>query len=253
MRWVGLDVRRYDPGDDPRAQWKRLLDSFGIDAVLDVGASDGGYVSRLRNSGYTGIIISFEPRLSAFAELKRKSCDDPTWEVKNHALGNLDGEVQINVAGNYGSSSLLQMLPAHMQHAPASRYIGKETVQIRRLDSVFKTLPVHGRSVLLKIDTQGYEEAVLDGSTESLQCIDTIQIELSLAPLYEGAMLIHEMCAHLHTMRYGMVFVETGFHDRVTGRILQVDCIFHRSREYQMTGEASRSQSDASRVGGVRD
>lgn len=41
----------------------------------------------------------------------------------------------------------------------------------------------------LKIDTQGYEEKVLNGAEELLSKVKVIQTELSLMPLYKGKIL----------------------------------------------------------------
>ena len=40
----------------------RFLSDFQVDCVLDVGANTGQYGVRLRQIGYRGLIVSFEPR-----------------------------------------------------------------------------------------------------------------------------------------------------------------------------------------------
>ena len=39
----------------------KLLDSYSIDLILDVGANTGQYAARMRGIGYAGEIVSFEP------------------------------------------------------------------------------------------------------------------------------------------------------------------------------------------------
>ena len=49
----------------------------------------------------------------------------------------------INVAGNKDSSSILKMLDTHVDNAPNSKYIGKQEIQIKSLDSIIvDTAPV---------------------------------------------------------------------------------------------------------------
>jgi len=60
---------------------ERLLASYGVDCVFDVGANTGQYAEGLRNLGYKGRIISFEPLSAAHALLIENSRDDPEWVV----------------------------------------------------------------------------------------------------------------------------------------------------------------------------
>lgn len=40
--------------------------------------------------------------------------------------------------------------------------------------------------VYLKIDTQGYDLAVLRGTVETLKCVPVLQMEAAVRPIYEG-------------------------------------------------------------------
>ena len=63
--------------------------------------------------------------------------DDPLWDVYPRcAIGDHNGEVEINIAGNSESSSILPMLESHRSAAPDSAYQGKEIVPIKTLDDV---------------------------------------------------------------------------------------------------------------------
>lgn len=224
----GYDIVRFQPGSSFLAGRKKLMCSYGVNIVLDVGANSGQYARELRNTGYKERIISFEPLSSAYAQLVDNRKSDASWEVFNLALGDSDGKAVINIAGNSYSSSILEMLPAHLKSAPASGYVGQEQVKIAKLDSIFGSLHLEGKSIYLKIDTQGFEESVLRGAENSLQFINTIQLEMSLLPLYHGELLFPAMYALLCGKGYQMVSVEPGFSDPQTGRLLQIDGIFHR-------------------------
>jgi hypothetical protein len=97
------------------------------------------------------------------------------------------------------------------------------------LDAVFAELCASAKSIYLKIDTQGYEDKVLRGAQASLARIDTIQVEMSLVPLYKDELLFADMCTLLGAKGYTLVSLEGVFSDPVTGHLLQVDGIFHRS------------------------
>jgi hypothetical protein len=82
--------------------------------------------------------------------------------------------------------------------------------------------------VYLKIDTQGFESKVIAGAEQVLSRIDTIQLEMSLVPLYEGELLFDEMCRLMMNKGYSLVSAEAGFSDETSGQLLQMDGIFHR-------------------------
>jgi FkbM family methyltransferase len=134
---AGLDLHRLTPAADPYVQLNYALKAHGIDLVLDVGANTGQFASSLRAIGYNGRIVSFEPLSSAHARLSAAAKGASTWIVHERcAIGDRDGETEINVAGNSVSSSVLAMTDKHATAAPGSAYVGRESVQMVRLDSI---------------------------------------------------------------------------------------------------------------------
>ena len=228
LRRLGYDLVRYRADEHPLARRARLLSRQRISLVLDVGANSGQYGRELRELGYRGRIVSFEPLAAAFGELQRSVRGDPAWETRNFALGDAPGRTEINVAANSYSSSLLGMLPAHLAAAPHSRYVGREAIEVRTLDAIFPSLARPEDRVHLKIDTQGFEKRVLAGAGASLASIATLQMELSLVRLYEGESLLGEMLAHAAGLGFELVALEPGFSDPESGRLLQVDALFQR-------------------------
>lgn len=112
---------------------------FGCDLVLDVGANTGQYAARLRELGYGGKILSFEPLPDAHAQLLARAAADPLWEVHPRcALGAAAGTGALNVAGNSVSSSLLPMLDLHAAAAPRSIYIGQVETPVTTLDALLE-------------------------------------------------------------------------------------------------------------------
>jgi FkbM family methyltransferase len=226
---AGYDISRFTPEAHPVARMKQLLGSCEIDVVVDVGANCGQFGTVLRHDlGYTKRIISFEPLTSAFAVLEAKADNDPQWEVMKMALGDADELSGINIAGNSQSSSLLGMLPAHLAADPDSAYRGKEDVRVKRLDSIFGGLWNQGDGVLMKIDTQGYEDRVLKGAEEAMQRIDTVQMEMSLVPMYEGEVLFCDLHRIMESKGYSLVSLSPVLSDPSSGSLLQIDGIFHR-------------------------
>jgi FkbM family methyltransferase len=228
LRRNGLDVVRYSPSSHPLARRARLIATYRINVVLDVGANIGQYGRQLRELGYRGRLISFEPLVAAFAQLKNTARSDGSWTTMNMALGDKEGTCAINVSGNSQSSSFCEMLKVHEDTAPGSRVIGTEIVRVTTLDCLIDQLCSRDDRILLKIDAQGYEKHVLDGAERALRRIDTLQMEMSLVPLYRDEMLFPKMIEWLAGREFQLVAVEPGFTDPTSGRLLQVDGMFRR-------------------------
>lgn len=230
LRKLGLEVHRYVPPTSPTQGLVASLCKFDIDLVLDVGANKGQFVSDIRHWGYAGRIVSFEPLSQAHAELLQSCAGDPMWDAYPRcALGDHDGEVEINIAGNSESSSILPMLESHRSAAPESAYQGKEIVPIKTLDAVAGQYLKDARAPFLKIDTQGFEWQVLDGARDTLPHIKGILVELSLLPLYEGQHLWRDVIDRLEAAGFTLWAFKPVFSDQASGRTLQVDGIFYRN------------------------
>ena len=229
LRAIGYDIVYYRPYHHPLARRKWLLDIYGVQVVLDVGANTGQFSEKLRETGYHGRIVSFEPLPDAFEVIKAKAMRDRWgWAVHNFALGFREERTMIHVAGNSYSSSILPMLSRHEQSAPHSRYVRDVEIEVKTLDSIFQPEWRSNRDVFMKVDTQGFEKQVLDGAANSLPFIDTIQLEMSLSPLYDGELPFEDMYGLIREKGYRLVAIEPGFSDSKSGEMLQVDAVFHR-------------------------
>jgi FkbM family methyltransferase len=228
IRKTGFDIVKYNYESHPIARRLKLLENYNINIVLDVGANIGQYAKKLIANGFTGKIVSFEPLSEAFRILTINAQSYNSWIVKNLALGDKECKTNINVSANSQSSSILSMLPKHEIAELDSKYINKEEIQLTKLDLIFNDIYSKGQNIYLKLDTQGFEKKIIDGAEKSLNYIDTIQIEMSLIPLYEEGLLFNEMYELITGKGYTMVSIEPGFSDKETGQLYQVDGIFHR-------------------------
>jgi len=207
----------------------KFLESFNIDLVIDVGANRGQFARNLFADGYRGEILSFEPLLNEHAELMKASNGDSRWHVAERvAIGNTTGASQINIAGNSLSSSVLPMLARHSDAAPASEYIGTESVPICRLDDCAHSVLAHSVCPFLKLDVQGYEREAIRGASALMKKIVGLQVELSVVPLYCGGALIEEILAELRSDGFVLFKICPGFTDHHSNQVLQYDGIFFR-------------------------
>lgn len=205
----------------------RALDSVGVTTVIDVGANVGQFAIQLRRAGFTGEIISIEPLSGAFKELSSRAARDPRWHVLRAAAGSEPGEIQINVAANSFSSSVLPMTSAHTDNAPGSEYIAAEHARVTTVQEVVESYSVDPSVTLLKVDTQGFEAEVLAGAGDLVRSFAAIQVEMSFVELYQGQRLFDESYAQMLGWGLHLYALETGF-SGADGRLLQCDGLFVR-------------------------
>jgi len=163
-------------------------------------------------------------------KLLQASAASPRWTVAERcAIGDTNGEVDINISQNSVSSSILPILDACVASAPDSKYIGVERVPVITLESIAPGYLKDSNAPFLKIDAQGFEHAVLAGAGNILPKIKGIQIELSLVPLYDGQLLFRQLWDYLESAGFSLQFILPGFTDDTTGRQLQADGLFFRN------------------------
>jgi FkbM family methyltransferase len=220
----GAEIIRSNP--DPRSQ---LMRDTGTALVLDVGAFVGEYGRQLRSAGYRERIVSFEPQTRAFDALRENASGDPAWECRRLALANRSEQATLKVADRAEASSLLTLDRDHVAANPEWTLAGEELVTVATLDSLRRELIRADDRVLLKIDAQGSELDVLRGAEQTLDGhVDLIEVELSLAPIYQGQPLLPEVTTYLYEKGFRLVWLERILVDRRTRLLLQVDALFKR-------------------------
>jgi FkbM family methyltransferase len=205
-----------------------ILLNYGINLVLDVGANTGQYGMRTRALGYQGRIVSFEPVLASFTELTKSTHDDPLWMPVNIGCGDYDGKATINTFNLSVMNSILPTSSLIEKEYPQVKDIGQEEILISQIDTVFDEYYNSADSVLLKIDTQGFERNVLEGAKDSLDKISGIQMELSFVEHYKDETLFQEMVNFLSHRGFTLVCLEPHTHNLENGKFLQADGTFFR-------------------------
>jgi FkbM family methyltransferase len=169
---------------------REMFARLSVDCVIDVGANDGGYAMFLRREvGFAGPILSFEPVSELADRCRALGRRDPLWRVYGYALGEREETAEINVARHSTLSSMLT--PSRFgvslfggQIEPSRR----ETIEVRTLARMMPELrAAHGfQRPYLKIDTQGFDLAVMRGAGATLSSVSALQTELSLRSIYDG-------------------------------------------------------------------
>ena len=205
-----------------------MLNRYGVDTVLDVGANNGQYARRLIRGGFQGRIVSFEPLPIALTKLRLNSSGFDRWQVAGFALGAETTTATMNVASDTQSSSLLPMTERLQQAGNDLDCVETITINVKRLDDILSSYCEPQDKVFLKLDVQGLEHQVISGAKHCMHQIIGLQMEVSTRPLYENAPLWDESFKLAESMGFVPTSIESGFSDHTTGVMLQADCTFVR-------------------------
>jgi FkbM family methyltransferase len=140
---------------------------FSPACVIDVGAQVG--TPELYNVFPNSKHLFIEPVSECIDELNRIAASLPDAKVFNCAVGNEDVSAILSMSDTKQYSSIVSSLGGESR-----------IVDVKKVDSIFKQERVDG-SILLKIDVDGAEENVLQGSQEVLSNDCVVVIEATLA------------------------------------------------------------------------
>ena len=213
----------------------RILTTLAINCVLDVGAHTGEFGRELRRIGYRGHIVSFEPVACNFRELFRVASGDPWWRVFPFALGERNGHADINVFGGSTFHSLLAPNEYGRETFGEKLAIERtERIEIKRLDEVLDSCleGIPTPRLYLKMDTQGYDLAVVEGAGAALGRVLALQTEVALQTIYQDMRTtLCNTIPELQERGFGVTGLFPVTRDVKDGlQIIELDCVMIRSR-----------------------
>ena len=229
---LGYDIVRHPSRHSLQWHLQLLFARLEINCVLDVGANLGQYARFLREHGYQGHIVSFEPVPEAFEQLRHAMSGDPKWRGFQYALGERDGEAGFQVSGGDAqASSLLELNDEGPKRWGSDHELARrETVEVRRLDTVLDTVTegIPRPRIYLKMDTQGYDLRVLEGAGARLPDVLALQSELAVHEFYQGMTPFAEALARFRAYGYAItgIFPLSREHDHL--RVIEFDCVMMR-------------------------
>ena len=244
FRRFGLDLRWHVP--HPVHALSTLLDLYGVDTVFDIGANTGDSGQYLRNLGFGGKIVSFEPVSAVYRQLAARAANDPLWVCENIALGEAPGERRIHISGAGGVSSSLLASTGHLEAvAPELATVGSELVRVETLQSIVERHYPQGSRLFLKIDAQGYEKQILEGAGPQLQRVVGMRIEVSLVRSYEDAPLITDMLPYLAGLGYRLCGIEEAWSNPETQEVYEMDAMLFRTDRLTRAPSTAGSRASA--------
>lgn len=216
LRRKGYDIVRHKE----LSEWLALHE---IDIVLDIGANDGRYAREIREAGWKGKIVSFEPQPAVFERLKQRMAADSAWSGYQMGLGSVNSTLILN-------ASRLDVLSSFLQIKGDDQDVQQIEVPVKRPADILDEVIEGRKRPFVKIDTQGFELEIIRGFDSRLNDVVGWQIELSIEPLYEGQPLIEEVIAIMRASGFALWRILPGLRDPMTLQAFEVDGIFFRHK-----------------------
>jgi|688.fasta_scaffold70354_3 FkbM family methyltransferase len=196
-RSIGLEIHKtHSSFDEARMH---VINSEKIALLIDGGANEGQWATRIRRDGYSGRILSLEPGTKAFSKLEFNSKDDPWWDVDSRALGSCEAILPLHLSSNDGMSSSLKRPERHLTEFPSVSFSGLEDVSVTTLESLLQDVT---ENVMVKLDIQGFELEALKGIGVAIDKIVAIELEMTLVPMYRGEASVGRVLVTLETMGF---------------------------------------------------
>jgi len=170
-----------------------FLQEKSIKTIIDVGAHKGEFAENALKIRSVEKIIAFEPQKKIFEILKNKFANNKIITLNNYALsGKVEKKImKINKMSatstlnqEINDDSLYFKFKSFLLHQKNS-IISEEEINTTTFDIFFKD-KTFDQSTLLKIDTEGYELHVLNGSSKKINEVKFILIENQFSNMYKN-------------------------------------------------------------------
>jgi FkbM family methyltransferase len=144
--------------------------------IFDVGGNKGQSIEIFQRIFKNPVVHSFEPIPSEFNFMYQKFKDNKNMILNNFALGETEGEKTFNISAQTGASSFNKInnnsrwvqVRSKEYNTTIKEFVTSATIKISTLDKYYINNKIDYID-LLKIDTQGYEDKVLQGSLNTLK------------------------------------------------------------------------------------
>lgn len=198
-----------------------------ISFIVDVGANKGQFARASALFFNQAKVYSFEPVPAVSKQLVRNTRDCETITIYNFGLGSEEGVIDFYQNEHLHASSALPVSAYQKESIPETANTTTIQVPIKRLDSVAAAWGKLPGPVLLKLDVQGYEKQVLEGSLGFLGQVDYLLFEASFISMYEGEPLFEEMHDYVQSLGFSLLG-PIGLLQDGEGRISQMDMLYKR-------------------------
>lgn len=198
------------------SKFEDLFESYPL-TLVDVGAS-GGIMPLWAPHKRHLRMIGFEPDARAFEDLRDQQ--DRLKYYLNIGLHHRSGEFTFYLTRKQKNSSCFLPNRALLDRFPDSKrfdVMGETKIECQSLDAALRNAELTDID-FIKLDTQGTELAILQGSTSVLaESVFGLEIEIAFAELYQGQPLFADIDPFVRHYGFDLINLRTGSRKRSVG------------------------------------
>ena len=223
-------------------QFINELIQFDNPLIFDVGANVGQSVKILKKIFPNAIIHCFEPDNNAYKILFKSYYNNETVKLNPFGLGEKNEHLEFNSYIETGKSSFYKLnldtefikYKANVWGVDQKEYLDSTyQKEIKTIDNYCEQNNIK-KIDFLKIDTQGYEENVINGANKMIKnnLIDVIQLELIFSSVYQKNINIYDIEKILIPNGYKL-FGTSHYGNLLTDQNWQCDFIYVSNSIYE--------------------
>lgn len=205
---------------------KPWLRPESIGTVLDVGANEGQFIKVAQVLFPQASILAFEPNPHLAGSLQSLLSARGNGAVLPIACGRESATMPLHLTQFSPAASLLRPTALHIPGFPSLKTEETIEVKVERLDHAVQASPLGRPPHLLKIDVQGFELEVLQGSIGILPDVAVILCEVNAVPFYAGQAGFEQIYGFLHQHNFRLVDIGEPIRAQATGEVLYFDVAF---------------------------
>jgi len=242
---LGFDLKRYNPQHKQLNFDDLLKDKISNNPIIfDVGGNKGQSIEKYLKMFEKPIIHSFEPIKTEFDYMCSKFKNNKNIFLNNFALGDKIEEKEFNVTAKTGNSSFNKInlgtdwlkLRSKQYNTSEEGYVTSvQKVNVIKLDDYCKDKNINVID-LVKIDTQGYEDKVLEGSLNSIKQnkIKAIVTEIMFDNVYDKYFSFSDLEKYIIPYNFRMVGIQLGNNNLFSSLNFSADVYYFNKNFYKL-------------------
>ncbi len=160
----------------------RHLKELDIEKIIDVGAHKGEFLEKMLKIEKVNSFYAFEPQKNIFNELSEKFSKNKKVTLYNFAMDKeiTNKKLKINKLSMTSSLAEINKKSLYLKIKnfltfSKSNFVDEYEIQTNTVDKIFENISL--QKALLKIDVEGFEMNVIEGSQKKLKEIPFILLE----------------------------------------------------------------------------